>query len=232
MARPLTHTRLVPRQPTSALGWAMRGLRRASGWTARETARAFGCSPSHITRVELGNNKPSRALVHFYEQQFHGDGLLLCLFEVVEHAAEHERRRAGGHRPRLIGALTGDVSTFVDDTVPHGTLMAPGEIFVKTWRIRNTGCVPWRDRRLERQGPQFGPGLIVSPADVDVPDTEPGEIAEISIALRAPGYDGSSIAYFKMVNVDGFLCFPDSYQLGLDVLIRVADTPDTLQLRQ
>jgi len=134
--------------------------------------------------------------------------------------------------PDSLSRLKGAASSFVDDTVPHGTLMAPGEIFVKTWRIRNTGNVPWHGRRMERQGPQFGPGLIVSPADVDVPDTEPGEIAEISIALRAPGYDGSSIAYFKMVDRDGFLCFPDSYQLGLDVLIRIAGTPETLQLRQ
>ena len=29
-------------------------------------------------------------------------------------------------------------------------------------------------------------------------------------------------AYFKMVDRDGFLCFPDEHQLGLDVLVRVA----------
>jgi hypothetical protein len=56
---------------------------------------------------------------------------------------------------------------------------------------------------------------------VPIPDTEPGEIAEIDAVLKAPGYDCSSIAYFKMVNEDGFLCFPDEHQLGLDVLVRV-----------
>jgi hypothetical protein len=30
-----------------------------------------------------------------------------------------------------------------------------------------------------------------------------------------------TIAYFKMVDTDGRLCWPDSYQLGLDVLVRV-----------
>lgn len=38
---------------------------------------------------------------------------------------------------------------------------------------------------------------------------------------KAPTYDCSSIAYFKMVDNERQLCFPDSYQLGLDVLVRV-----------
>jgi hypothetical protein len=39
--------------------------------------------------------------------------------------------------------------------------------------------------------------------------------------LKAPTYDCASIAYFKMVDADGKLCFPDNYQLGLDVLVMV-----------
>jgi hypothetical protein len=34
-------------------------------------------------------------------------------------------------------------------------------------------------------------------------------------------YDCTSIAYFKMVDEKGYLCFPDVHQLGLDVLVRV-----------
>ena len=199
----------------------MRKLRQVAGWSASQTAREFKCSPSHISRVERGH-KPSRALVQFYEQQFEGDGLLLSLFEVAEHNAEQDRRRFGGHRPRLVRAIEGDATGFVDDTIPHGTLMSPGLLFVKTWRIRNTGTVPWRGRRLERQGPLTGPGLITSIVrDVEIPDTEPGEVVEIEALLNAPGYDCSSIAYFKMVDHEGFLCFPDHHQLGLDVLVRV-----------
>jgi hypothetical protein len=170
--------------------------------------------------VEQGA-KPSRELVQFYEDTFQADGLLLSLFEVAEHAPEQERRRAGGKRPRPKRAIPGDASTFVGDTIPHGTLMEPGQVFEQTWRVRNSGEVPWTGRRLERQGPLTGPGLITSLRFVDIPETKPGEMAEITGLLKAPTYDCSSIAYFKMVDADGRICFPDGYMLGLDVLVRV-----------
>jgi transcriptional regulator with XRE-family HTH domain len=199
----------------------MRKLREVHGWTASDTAKAFKCSVSHISRVEHGASKPSRALVQFYEEKFEAEGMLLSLFEVAEHAAEQDRQRFGGRRPRIVRAVDGDVTAYVDETIPHGTLMAPGLLFVKTWRIRNVGTVPWRGRRLERQGPLTGPGLITSQRYVPIPNTEPGEVAEIEAVLKAPGYDCSSIAYFKMADEQGFLCFPDEHQLGLDVLVRV-----------
>jgi hypothetical protein len=39
--------------------------------------------------------------------------------------------------------------------------------------------------------------------------------------VKAPAYDCASIAYFKMVDAQVILCFPDDYQLGLDVLVLV-----------
>jgi hypothetical protein len=163
--------------------------------------------------------------VRFYEDTLRADGLLLSLYEVVAHAGEQNRRRVGGHRPVLALAEPGDASEFVGDTIPHGTLMTPGEWFQKEWRIRNSGRVPWLGRRLERQGPLTGPGLITSERYVLVPDTKPGEVATIVAGLRAPSYDCSSIAYFKMIRTtaEGLtaLCFPSDYQLGLDVLVRV-----------
>ena len=75
----------------------MRNTRRVAGWTGKRTAQAFGCSPSHISRVESGS-RPSRELVSFYEETFGADGLLLSLFEVAVHAAEQQRRRDPGRR--------------------------------------------------------------------------------------------------------------------------------------
>ncbi len=220
MPRPHLPPHLVPRQPKTVLAWSMQKLRLINGWSGKQVAQEFGCSPSHISRVENGA-KPSRELVQFYEDTFEADGLLLSMYEVAVHAQEQDRRRAGGRRPRLRRAIPGDASTFVGDTIPHGTLIEPGQVFEQTWRVKNSGTVPWHGRRLERQGPLTGPGLISSLRFVEVPDTKPGELAEIVALLKAPTYDCSSIAYFKMVDAEGRLCFPDSYQLGLDVLVRV-----------
>ena len=221
MPRPSHPPHLVPRQPKTVLGWTMQKLRLIHGWSGKRVAQEFGCSPSHISRVEAGSSRPSRELVQFYEQTFEADGLLLSLFEVVEHAPEQERRRTGGRRPKLHRAVPGDASTFVGDTIPHGSLMEPGQVFEQTWQVCNSGTVAWQERQLERQGPLTGPGLISSLRFVDIPDTEPGRVAAITASLKAPTYDCSSIAYFKMVDEQGRLCFPDSYQLGLDVLVRV-----------
>lgn len=224
LPRPQLPPVLDPRQPRTVLGWTLQKTRQVNGWSGREVAKAFGCSASHISRVEQGKNKPSRALVQFYEDSFGSDGLLLSLFEVVEHSGEQERRRAGGGRPRLQRAEPGDASEFVRDTVPHGTAMQPGAFFVKSWWLRNSGQVAWRARTMERQGPLTGPGLITSLRYLPVKDTDPGETVRIDALLKAPTYECSSIAYFKMVNADGALCFPESYQLGLDVLVQVQES--------
>jgi transcriptional regulator with XRE-family HTH domain len=221
VARPLKAPHLIPRQPKTALAWSMQKQRQVQGQTGKQVAEAFGCSPAHISRVEQGSSKPSRELVQFYEQTFEADGLLLSLFEVAEHASEQDRRRAGGHRPKLHRAMPGDASTFLGDTIPHGTLMEPGQVFQQTWTIQNSGTVTWDGRRLERQGPLTGPGLISSLRYVDIAKTEPGGEVAITAPLKAPTYDCASIAYFKMVDEQGKLSFPDSYQLGLDVLVLV-----------
>ena len=84
--------------------------------------------------------------------------------------------------------------------------------------------MPWIGRYLERQGPLTGPGLITPPDLIPIPDTQPGSEVTISASLNAPTYDCAAIAYFKMIRMEReerFLCFPDNYTLGLDVLVLV-----------
>jgi transcriptional regulator with XRE-family HTH domain len=222
MPRPQDHPHLQPRQPRSLLAWSMQKQRLVHRVTGKAIAQGFGCSPSHISRVELGQSRPSRALVQYYEERFACEGLLLSILEVVDHAAEEDRRRIGGHRPIIPSrAIPGDASKFISDTIPNGTQLKAGEIFQKTWTIRNSGSVPWTGRQLERQGPLTGPGLITSERYYNVPDSQPGDEVGIDARLKAPTYECSSIAYFKMIDADGALCFPDAYQLGLEVLVRV-----------
>src|SRR5580658_8836397 len=65
MPRPHLPPHLVPRQPKTVLAWSMQKLRTIHGWTGKQVAQEFGCSPSHISRVEAGTAKPSRELVQF-----------------------------------------------------------------------------------------------------------------------------------------------------------------------
>jgi Ig-like domain from next to BRCA1 gene len=205
----------------TGLGWAMQKFRLVYGKTLTETAQAYGRSPSYLSRAKRGAAKPSRSLVKFYDDTFEADGLLLSLFEVVDETFDQRMRRAGGRRRKTPRAAPGDATAFVDQSVPHGLLLKPGEVFAASWRIRNAGSVTWRDRRLERQGPITGPGLITSARHTPIPDTGSGDVVEVSVVLKAPTYDATSIAYFKMVDAEGYLCFPDEHQLGLDVLVRV-----------
>src|SRR5438105_13612296 len=103
MPRPTLPPPLVPRQPKTVLGWTMQKLRLVHGPSVRQIAAEFGCHASHISRVERGDTKPSRALVQFYEDRFEADGLLLSLFEAVAHANEQKRQRPRrGRQPRAI----------------------------------------------------------------------------------------------------------------------------------
>jgi hypothetical protein len=226
MVRPAVTPTLDPRQPRSLLGWTMREMRHSCGWGVTRTAVAFGCSPSHITRVELGQARPSRDLTEFYEHEFEGEGLLPSMMEVVESHAEQQRRRRAQTGGRISRTMAGDAAQFVERRFPLGSLFVPGERFCEAWRIRNAGTVAWVGRQLERQGPRAGPGLITSERRYAVPDTAPGEIATIQAPLAAPTYDCSTVAYFKLVDAVGRLCFPDDGQGGLDVLILVRGGPD------
>ena len=199
MARPRKPPHLDPRHPRRSLALSMQRLRRANGWTGKALAEAYGCSPAHISRVEHGQLTPSRMLVLFYEEVFDAKGLLMSEYEVAVTADEQERRRWQGNKPANYRAIPGDASEFIGDTVPHGTLMTPGQVFAKAWTIKNIGSVEWRDRRLERQGPITGPGLITSERFVPMPEARPGETITIVTDLKAPGYDCASIGYFTQV---------------------------------
>lgn len=73
---------------------------------------------------------------------------------------------------------------YVDDvTIPYDTPMKPGQPFRKTWRLRNTGSTTWGSgyRLVFAGDDQMG-----GPAAVDLPTTQPGEDAEVSLDLIAP----------------------------------------------
>jgi hypothetical protein len=111
-------------------------------------------------------------------------------------------------------AICSDDSAFVADvTVPDGTQFAPGVVFRKTWRVRNSGTCTWdasyrfgflSGERMS--GPRstplglFDPGLTGRPL---FPTVQPGEDAEVSVMLIAPVSAGTHRGQWKLFAPDG-----------------------------
>lgn len=97
-----------------------------------------------------------------------------------------------------------DKVDFVSDvTVPDGTDFAPGEAFVKTWRLRNSGTTTWTaeyDLAFIR-GEQMG-----GPASVPLSDTvAPGETIDLSVSMVAPTALGNKVGFWQLRNAQGVL---------------------------
>ncbi len=203
-----------------ALGQQLRYLRKVGGMTQAEAARRIGVSATHLNNVEKGRDRPNATIVGFYEEQFHGDGQAWGLFNALLTETRTPQRLSPDRRPGY--PIPGDASTFITDiTIPDGTIMAPYQEFEKTWRIRNSGTVPWMGRWLARRGSPTGHGVPTSPRRVPIPDTMPGEEVDITVPVKAQPLSGASQAHFKMVDGAGWEYFPDRYSLGLVLSIIV-----------
>ncbi len=94
----------------------------------------------------------------------------------------------------------------VDVNVPDNTVMAPGQEFIKTWRVKNTGSCPW------------GAGYVLAYAGYDddmdgqfialTEVVQPGQEAEISVQFKAPSQAGIYVSAWSMRNAAGVF-FPE-----------------------
>jgi len=96
----------------------------------------------------------------------------------------------GGGSSTCIGA------SLVGETVPDGTIMNPGQVFTKTWRIKNTGTCPWDStwKLVFTQGDLMGGAYIYNfpqPA-------APGQTVDVPLVLTAPATDGIYKGYWKI----------------------------------
>ncbi len=105
-----------------------------------------------------------------------------------------------GQRDR--SAFANELNEFRD-----GQLVAPGDVVIGSWPLRNTGEVPWRDRLLFRVSERDAAG-IHAPRFVPVPDTDPGKLAIIRAPLRAPRWPGTYQVCFKIGWPNGVYCHP------------------------
>lgn len=208
-----------------AVGLLMRSLRRGAGVSLRDAARRAGFSHTSLANAESGRDRPGEKIIAFYEEEYGADGVLWSAYVAAKVPRFDDAPR--GDEELNPYPIEGDASEFVADvTIPDGTVMRPGHRFVKTWRVRNSGVVPWIDRRLGRVGPPLAHGLPRSVPSVPVPDTPPGQEVDISVPMRAQFLEGSAQVTWKMIDSAGRTYFPDRYPSGLVVCIVARGTPE------
>lgn len=91
-----------------------------------------------------------------------------------------------------------DAAVLLEDvTISDGTVVAPGEAFTKTWRLKNVGTCPW----------DAGYSLIFltgermsAPDSVPLTITLPGESVDVSVQLVAPSKNGKYMGIFGLRN--------------------------------
>lgn len=98
------------------------------------------------------------------------------------------------------GSCVPDAEFDADITIPDDTVLAPGEEFTKTWRIRNTGTCTWNSRYSLVFAGQTLMGPFVR---VPLPITLAGRTADISIDLVAPTRPGTYSSVWRLVTPEG-----------------------------
>jgi len=92
----------------------------------------------------------------------------------------------------------GDHMTLVKDlTIPDGTKVLPGQVFVKSWRIKNDGNCVWnRNYYFTSLGGEKMEGKVNN-----IPGTvSPGETIDISLELHAPTEPGVYKSYWGIID--------------------------------
>jgi hypothetical protein len=103
-------------------------------------------------------------------------------------------------------ALCDSLSFVADVTVPDDTSMSPGQDFVKTWKVKNSGSCPWGSGYklvyagyADDMSGQFQPLTSV---------VQPGQEVEVSVQFTAPDAADQYLSAWQMSNPTG-VTFPE-----------------------
>ena len=100
----------------------------------------------------------------------------------------------------LCDSLSYDVAT-VDVNVPDNTVLAPGQDFIKTWKVRNSGSCEWGAGYVLAYAGYTDQmsGQFVALTDVVLP----GEEVDVSVQFKAPAQAGTYLSAWQMRNPAG-----------------------------
>ena len=105
----------------------------------------------------------------------------------------------------LCDSLGYDILT-VDVTVPDNTIMSPGQDFIKTWLVKNTGVCPWGAGYVLTYAGYTDKmsGQFIAMTEV----IQPGEEVEVSVQFKAPDQADEYLSAWSMQNPQG-VTFPE-----------------------
>jgi hypothetical protein len=125
-----------------------------------------------------------------------------------------------GTPPALCDDYAWDRST-LDVTIPDGTPMSPGQEFVKTWRIRNTGICTWNTSYKAIFSYSSPPNVTMNAQPIPLDRLiAPGEEVEVSVQFTAPSTPGRYVGYWQMVNGQGIPFGKKDYILIVDIVVQ------------
>jgi putative hemolysin len=99
-----------------------------------------------------------------------------------------------------------DDSELVSDlTVPDGTMIMPGDSFIKTWQLRNSGTCTWTTQYQFYDQFSGSPGTRISAPESIYLTQEvlPGETVDLSVEMVAPNTAGEYTSTWRMANPGG-----------------------------
>jgi hypothetical protein len=138
---------------------------------------------------------------------------------------KHKAKKPEGKAKKPEGKASKDLGAqFESDvTIPDGTIVAPGQVIRKIWKVKNTGAKSWPAGTCL----VALPGSSMSGVAVEIKGPVPaGVIEEVKVDLTAPTKTGAHMATYRLQTPDGVV-FGHKYWAS----VTVSAFPSAKQLR-
>ncbi len=111
-----------------------------------------------------------------------------------------------------------NIAVFVTDvTIPDGTLVNAGQVYGKTWQVRNAGTCTWDGGY---QLTFLSGDVLPSGAPAPIPNTPPGAAANLTTNIIAPTTPGTHTGVWQIMSPNGIRFGPT-----LTAVVQVAGAP-------
>jgi len=112
-------------------------------------------------------------------------------------------------------------ANLLGETIPDDTILKPGEIFTKSWTVKNSGTCTWDQtyKLVFWGGDLMGGAYVYNFPTVAIPD----QVVEIPIVLYAPEQPGTYRGYWRLQSPNGIDFGVGEYDQSMWVQIVVSD---------